>query len=152
LNKNCKNFAILLTDFQPEHWYATLIRTVPFGSTKLYPGRLACEETHFMDRERERIPGYCLEAVREGLRLIVAVNLDPVALVNLQNLIVDEYQDLNPIDQQFVDELISRCVRHLLFLPAPTPLSSRQAQTLNCRAARTRKSVAMIRQEEAKNC
>jgi DNA helicase-2/ATP-dependent DNA helicase PcrA len=53
------------------------------------------------------LPG---EIVRECLRQIVAGNLDPVALINLQHLIVDEYQDLNPIDQQFVDELIARGV------------------------------------------
>lgn len=53
------------------------------------------------------LPG---EIVRECLRQIVAGNLDPVALIHLQHLIVDEYQDLNPIDQQFVDELITRGV------------------------------------------
>jgi len=53
------------------------------------------------------LPG---EIVRECLRQIVAGNLDPVALMNLQHLIVDEYQDLNPIDQRFVDELIARGV------------------------------------------
>ena len=51
------------------------------------------------------LPG---EIVRECLRQILAGNLDPVALLHLEHLIVDEYQDLNPIDQQFVDELISR--------------------------------------------
>jgi len=53
------------------------------------------------------LPG---EIVRECLRQIFAGNLDPVALIHLQHLIVDEYQDLNPIDQQFVDELIARGV------------------------------------------
>ncbi len=53
------------------------------------------------------LPG---EIVRECLRQIVAGNLNPVALIHLQQLIVDEYQDLNPIDQQFVDELIARGV------------------------------------------
>lgn len=51
------------------------------------------------------LPG---EIVRECLAQIVAGNLDPVALLHLQDLIVDEYQDLNPVDQQFVDELIVR--------------------------------------------
>jgi DNA helicase-2/ATP-dependent DNA helicase PcrA len=51
------------------------------------------------------LPG---EIVRECLRQIVAGNLDPVTLLHLRHLIVDEYQDLNPIDQQFVDELITR--------------------------------------------
>lgn len=53
------------------------------------------------------LPG---EIVRECLSQIVAGNLDPVALLHLQHLIVDEYQDLNPIDQQFVDQLIARGV------------------------------------------
>lgn len=53
------------------------------------------------------LPG---EIVRECLRQIVAGNLDPVTLLHLQHLIVDEYQDLNPIDQQFVDEIIARGV------------------------------------------
>jgi len=53
------------------------------------------------------LPG---EIVRECLTQIVAGNLDPVGLLHLQHLIVDEYQDLNPIDQQFVDELITRGV------------------------------------------
>ncbi len=51
------------------------------------------------------LPG---EIVRECLAQIVAGNLDPVGLLHLQHLIVDEYQDLNPIDQQFVDEVIAR--------------------------------------------
>lgn len=51
------------------------------------------------------LPG---EIVRQCLDQIVAGNLDPIALIHLQQLIVDEYQDLNPIDQQFVDELVSR--------------------------------------------
>jgi len=53
------------------------------------------------------LPG---EIVRECLRQIIAGNLDPVALLHLRHLIVDEYQDLNPIDQQFVDEMIARGV------------------------------------------
>jgi hypothetical protein len=53
------------------------------------------------------LPG---EIVRQCLAQIVAGNLDPVGLLHLQHLIVDEYQDLNPIDQQFVDEVIARGV------------------------------------------
>ena len=53
------------------------------------------------------LPG---EIVRQCLKEITTGNLDPVALIQLQHLIVDEYQDLNPIDQQFVDELIARGV------------------------------------------
>lgn len=51
------------------------------------------------------LPG---EIVRQCLDHILAGNLDPTTLIHLQHLIVDEYQDLNPIDQQFVDELINR--------------------------------------------
>ena len=51
------------------------------------------------------LPG---EMVRQCLDQIIAGNLDPVGLINLEQLIVDEYQDLNPIDIQFVDEMISR--------------------------------------------
>jgi superfamily I DNA/RNA helicase len=51
------------------------------------------------------LPG---EIVRQCLDQIVAGNLDPVALIHLEHLIVDEYQDLNPADQQIVDELIGR--------------------------------------------
>jgi superfamily I DNA/RNA helicase len=51
------------------------------------------------------LPG---EIVRQCVDQIVAGNLDPVALIHLEHLIVDEYQDLNPADQQLVDELIGR--------------------------------------------
>ncbi len=51
------------------------------------------------------LPG---EIVRQCLEQIVAGNLDPIALIHLDHIIVDEYQDLNPIDQRFVDEMISR--------------------------------------------
>jgi superfamily I DNA/RNA helicase len=53
------------------------------------------------------LPG---EIVRQCLQHIQAGTLDPVALSHLQHLIVDEYQDLNPIDLQFVDEMITRGV------------------------------------------
>jgi DNA helicase II / ATP-dependent DNA helicase PcrA len=53
------------------------------------------------------LPG---EIVRQCLTQIVAGTLDPVALLHLEHLIVDEFQDLNPIDLQFVDEVIGRGV------------------------------------------
>lgn len=53
------------------------------------------------------LPG---EIVRQCLDSILAGILDPVALIHLEHLIVDEYQDLNPIDQQFISELIARGV------------------------------------------
>jgi ATP-dependent DNA helicase UvrD/PcrA len=78
------------------------------------PAITAAERTAFNAFHGPRTQAYsCVlpgEIVRECLRQIVAGNLDPVALLHLQHLIVDEYQDLNPIDQQFVDELIARGV------------------------------------------
>jgi DNA helicase II / ATP-dependent DNA helicase PcrA len=53
------------------------------------------------------LPG---EMVRQCLNQIRAGNLDPVGLIHVQQLIVDEYQDLNPIDIEFVDEFIARNV------------------------------------------
>lgn len=50
------------------------------------------------------LPG---EIVRQCLQHIVAGNIDPVALIHIEFLIVDEYQDLNPIDLQFVEQLIA---------------------------------------------
>jgi DNA helicase II / ATP-dependent DNA helicase PcrA len=43
------------------------------------------------------LPG---EMVRQCLNQIMAGNLDPVGLIHLEQLIVDEYQDLNPIDEE----------------------------------------------------
>ena len=51
------------------------------------------------------LPG---EIVRQCQEQIVAGNLDPVGLIHLGHLIVDEYQDLNPVDQQFIHEFIVR--------------------------------------------
>lgn len=45
----------------------------------------------------------CVDAIDAGL-------LDPTGLLELENLIVDEYQDLNPYDQRFVEALTSRGV------------------------------------------
>ncbi len=53
------------------------------------------------------LPG---EIVRQCLDHILAGTLDPVPLIHPEHLIVDEYQDLNPVDQQFVEALIGRAV------------------------------------------
>lgn len=45
------------------------------------------------------------ELVRECVGHMDAGSLDPVALLGLEHLIVDEYQDLNPADVQFIDYL-----------------------------------------------
>lgn len=46
----------------------------------------------------------CVESIRAG-------NLNPADLLNIQYLIVDEYQDLNPIDLEFVDYIINSGVK-----------------------------------------
>ncbi len=50
------------------------------------------------------LPG---EIVRQCVVKMRAGNLDPAALLNIKYLVVDEYQDLNPMDLEFVDRLIS---------------------------------------------
>jgi DNA helicase-2/ATP-dependent DNA helicase PcrA len=51
------------------------------------------------------LPG---EIVRQCVVQMAAGTLDPVALLNIQHLVVDEFQDLNPMDLQFVDEVAAR--------------------------------------------
>lgn len=51
------------------------------------------------------LPG---EIVRQCVGHMRAGTLDPVALLNLRQLIVDEYQDLNPVDLEFVDLTVAR--------------------------------------------
>lgn len=50
------------------------------------------------------LPG---EIVRQCVVKMRAGNLDPASLLNIKYLVVDEYQDLNPMDLEFVDRLIS---------------------------------------------
>lgn len=50
------------------------------------------------------LPG---EIVRQCVVKMRAGNLDPARLLNIKYLVVDEYQDLNPMDLEFVDRLIS---------------------------------------------
>lgn len=50
------------------------------------------------------LPG---EIVRETVTHTAAGLLDPVSLLEITHLIVDEFQDLNPVDIQFVDDLIA---------------------------------------------
>lgn len=54
------------------------------------------------------LPG---EIVRQCVSHIAAGTLNAAALLNLQELIVDEYQDLNPMDLQFVDAMASQGAR-----------------------------------------
>lgn len=48
------------------------------------------------------LPG---EIIRQCLESIAAGTLDPVNRLGLEHLVVDEYQDLNPADIEFVDSL-----------------------------------------------
>ena len=50
------------------------------------------------------LPG---EIVRLCVDHINAGSLDPTSLLRIRQLIVDEYQDLNPVDLEFVDSLVS---------------------------------------------
>jgi ATP-dependent DNA helicase UvrD/PcrA len=49
------------------------------------------------------LPG---EIVRKCVVSMKAGNLEPARLLNIQQLIIDEYQDLNPMDLEFVDQII----------------------------------------------
>lgn len=49
------------------------------------------------------LPG---EIVRECVNSVCSGILDPVVIMNLQHLIVDEFQDLNPMDLKLVDLII----------------------------------------------
>jgi DNA helicase II / ATP-dependent DNA helicase PcrA len=49
------------------------------------------------------LPG---EIVRQCVEGIAAHTLDPVAQLHIEQLIVDEFQDLNPIDLMFIDALV----------------------------------------------
>jgi DNA helicase II / ATP-dependent DNA helicase PcrA len=49
------------------------------------------------------LPG---EIVRKCVESVAAGNLDPVDLLDAEQLIVDEFQDLNPCDLEFIDQLI----------------------------------------------
>ena len=72
------------------------------------------------DEERQRFHGFhgprtqtysCVlpgEIVRQCVTHMRAGVLDPVALLNVRHLIVDEFQDLNPLDLDFVDLLANR--------------------------------------------
>ena len=71
----------------------------------------AAEATAFEAFVRRRRQVYaCVlpgEIVREAVWHTAAGLLDPVSLPTVTHLIVDEFQDLNPVDIQFVDDLIT---------------------------------------------
>jgi DNA helicase II / ATP-dependent DNA helicase PcrA len=51
------------------------------------------------------LPG---EIVRQCVTYMMAGTLNAVALLNLEHLVVDEFQDLNPMDLQFVDMMATQ--------------------------------------------
>lgn len=53
------------------------------------------------------LPG---EIIRQCVGHMNAGTLDPVSLLNIRHLIVDEYQDLNPVDLEFVDLMTAKGV------------------------------------------
>jgi len=53
------------------------------------------------------LPG---EVIRTCVDAIIGGHIDPVAELGVEHLIVDEVQDLNPCDFQFIDALIQRGV------------------------------------------
>ncbi|MBN1833426.1 MAG: ATP-dependent helicase [Deltaproteobacteria bacterium] len=53
------------------------------------------------------LPG---EIIRQCVRNIAAGLLDPVDQLNIEHLIIDEFQDLNPCDLELVDHIIQRGV------------------------------------------
>lgn len=53
------------------------------------------------------LPG---EIVRQCVEQMKAGIFDPVAILGISHLIVDEYQDLNPIDLEFIDLMINQGV------------------------------------------
>lgn len=54
------------------------------------------------------LPG---DIIRQCIDEMNAGNLDPVSLLNIQHLVVDEYQDLNPCDLEFINYMINRGVK-----------------------------------------
>lgn len=77
--------------------------------SKPNPAISAAEEASFRGFHQSRSQLYaCMlpgEAVRRCVEEMAAGLLNPVALMNLSHLIVDEYQDLNPCDIEFIDRL-----------------------------------------------
>jgi len=73
------------------------------------PGISAAERNDFRHFHSPRTQTYsCVlpgEIIRRCVSHMNAGTLDPVALLNIRHLIVDEYQDLNPVDLEFVDRM-----------------------------------------------
>jgi DNA helicase-2/ATP-dependent DNA helicase PcrA len=78
------------------------------------PAISAAERRDFQQFHTPRTQTYsCVlpgEIIRQCVGHMNAGTLDPVTLLNIQHLIVDEYQDLNPVDLEFVDLMTARGV------------------------------------------
>lgn len=78
------------------------------------PAISVAERTHFQQFHGPRTQTYsCVlpgEIIRQCVRHMNAGTLDPVALLNIRHLIIDEYQDLNPIDLEFADLMAAQGV------------------------------------------
>lgn len=76
------------------------------------PAITAVERAQFAEFHGPRTQAYsCVlpgEIVRQCVQHMVARTLDAVGLLNLQHLVVDEFQDLNPMDLLFVDSMITQ--------------------------------------------
>ena len=72
------------------------------------------ENNSFLGFHRPRTQTYaCVlpgEIIRQCVEEMNAGTIDPVALLNISQLIVDEFQDLNPMDLEFVHAIASRGV------------------------------------------
>jgi DNA helicase-2/ATP-dependent DNA helicase PcrA len=79
------------------------------------PAVTATERKNFVAFHGPRTQAYaCVlpgEIVRQCVSLLEKGLIDPITLLRFQHLIVDEFQDLNPLDLMFVDHLIQRGVQ-----------------------------------------
>jgi DNA helicase-2/ATP-dependent DNA helicase PcrA len=74
------------------------------------PPITAAERTAFSQFHGPRTQTYsCVlpgEIIRQCVSRMAAGTLNPVTLLNIDHLIVDEFQDLNPCDLEFIDHMI----------------------------------------------
>lgn len=79
------------------------------------PPITAAERAQFAGFHGPRTQSYsCVlpgEIVRQCVEQVVAGTLNPVALLHLEHLVLDEFQDLNPMDLQFVDAMVAQGAR-----------------------------------------
>jgi DNA helicase II / ATP-dependent DNA helicase PcrA len=79
------------------------------------PAVTAAERTLFAGFHGPRTQAYsCVlpgEIVRQCVIQMAAGTLNAVGLLNLEHLVVDEFQDLNPMDLQFVDAMVTQGAR-----------------------------------------